>query len=270
MFDIKTIFQTLIAFLASNIFNFFWSIFTFALIVVIGWFLAKFAVQLLKKVLIKSQVDLAAAGFICSVVRVLIITVAIIMAAGNNMTSMVAALGAAGLTASFALQGSLSNFISGMQLIFARPFKLGDFLSVGDNTGTVKEITVLSTTLVTIDNKEIIIPNSLMTSGVVVNFSAQDTRRVDLSYSVSYGINTDIPKEIITNIVNNCDKVLKDPAPLVAVGKHQDSSIEIITRVWVNAADYWDVYFFMQEEVKKQFDINNVEIPFPQLDVHTK
>lgn len=267
---ILTFIKGIWAFILTNVASFIWAIITFVIIVAIGWFIAKFFAKFLYKILVKSNVEPVAAGFICSVVKVVIVIISVIAGAGNNMTSLVAAISAAGLTASFALQGSLSNFISGMQLIFSKPFKTNDFLTVSDNSGTVKEINVLNTVLTTIDNKEIIIPNSLMTSGVVVNYSARETRRVDLSYSVSYNIDTDIPKSIISTIIDNCDKILKDPAPMVVVGAHQDSSMEIIARVWVNAADYWDVYFFMQETVKKEFDKNNVEIPFPQLDVHSK
>ncbi len=257
-------------FLVSAFLSFVLPIIYFIVVVAIGWWLAKYVCKLLRKTLDKAQIDSAAASFICSVSRVVLVIISIIVASGDSISTMATALGAAGLTASFALQGSLSNFVSGMQLIFAKPFKNNDFLSVGEHSGSVKQITVLSTTLVTIDNKEIVIPNSMMTTDVVVNFTSQETRRLDLSYSVSYGINTDIPKKIIADILSANEMVITEPEPLIAVGAHNDSSVEIVAKVWVKSDNYWPLYFHMQEEVKKKFDENSVEIPFPQLDVHTK
>ncbi len=242
------------------------------LILVVGWLLTKYVIKYLKVVFEKSNTDLAVASFLLSVSRVLMYVITIIIALGQviNLTAAVAALGAAGLTASFALQGSLGNFVSGMQVIFSKPFGVGDFLSVESFSGEVTKITVLNTTLVTPDNKEVIIPNSKMTTDIVVNFTAQDKRRLDLTYSVSYSIDTDIPIKIITDLVNADERFLNEPAPIIAVGEHQDSSVQIVARIWVKSEDYWDTYFYMQSKVKKEFDAKGVEIPFPQLDVHNK
>ncbi len=259
-------FEKLLAFILPIALNLLYAI----IIIIIGVFISRYAVKSLKKILEKSGVDLGATSFICSVSKVLLISLVILIALGQliDITSMVATLGAVGLTASFALQGSLSNFVSGIQVIFSKPFKVGDFLSVGTFMGSVSNITVLNTTLVTPDNKEIIVPNSKMTTDIIINYTAQKARRLDLSYSVSYSIDTDIPKKIITDLVDSHADVLKDPAPIIAVGEHEASSVQILVRIWVENDLYWDVYYYMQEEVKKAFDKNGIEIPFPQLDVH--
>ncbi|MFI3207362.1 MAG: mechanosensitive ion channel family protein [Clostridia bacterium] len=250
----------------------FWKVLFFAIIIFIGLFVSKYAIKLLRGVFEKSNVDLAAASFISSVLKSVIMIITLIIAIselGLNLDSAITALGAAGLTASFALQGSLSNFVSGIQLVFAKPFKVNDFLSVGSESGSVKEITILNTTLLTADNKEVIIPNSMMTTGIVVNFTSQSSRRLDLSYGIDYSSDLDLAKKIVEEVALNCELVLKENAPVVAVGKHQDSSVEIIAQVWIEPANYWKAYFYMQENVKKSFDKNNITIPFPQLDVHS-
>jgi small conductance mechanosensitive channel len=243
-----------------------------ALVLLIGIWLTKLLCKFIRKILEKSKIDTGAAGFIVSVLKVVCWILIALTAIGKivNVSSLVAALGAAGLTASFALQGSLSNFISGMQVIFSHPFSVGDYLSVDGCEGTVSHIDVLNTTLHTIDNKEVIIPNSKITSCVVTNYSAQPTRRIDLSYDVSYTTDLNLAKKVISGLAAADGRILTDPEPLIAVGAHKDSSIEIIAKLWVNTADYWSVYYDMQEKVKNAFDENGISIPFPQLDVHTK
>lgn len=243
-----------------------------ALIVLIGFWATKLICKSVRKILGKSKVDEGAAGFIVSVLRVVCWIVVALAAIGKlvSISSLVAALGAAGLTASFALQGSLSNFVSGMQVIFSHPFSVGDYLSIDGCEGTVSHIDVLNTTLHTIDNKEVIIPNSKITSGVVTNYSSQPTRRVDLSYGVSYKADLALVKGILAGLVGADERILSDPEPMIVVGEHRDSSVQIMARVWVNNADYWGVYFDMQEKVKLAFDDNGIVIPFPQLDVHNK
>ena len=187
-----------------------------------------------------------------------------------NITSLVAALGAAGLTASFALQGSLSNLVSGMQIIFTKPFKMGDYLSFGTHEGTVKRIEILTTTLSTFDNKEVIIPNSMITSDVVVNFTSSGTRRVDLSYGVSYQADLKKAKGILQRLVAEDERIFQDPAPMIAVGTLGESSVTVVCKVWCKEEDYWSIYYAMQERVKEAFDKEGISIPYPQLDVHLK
>lgn len=241
-------------------------------ILLIGWWATRLICKALKKIFDKGKVDPGAGGFILSILRAILLAVAVLAALGQlvNISSMVAALGAAGLTASFALQGSLGNFVSGMQVIFSKPFSVGDFLSVDGNMGTVREINVLNTVLVTIDNKEIIIPNSRMTSDIVVNYTAQKTRRLDLSYSVAYSTDLTKAKRLLWELLDKDARALKEPPPVVAVGSHGPSAIELVAKVWVSGDQYWDLYYDMQERVKAAFDENQVEIPFPQMDIHTK
>ena len=232
-----------------------------ALIFLGGWLLARLAARLTKKAISKGKVDALAASFFGSLVKAVVLVVAGV--------SAVAQLGA-GLTASFALQGSLSNLVSGIQIIFTKPFNMGDYLSFGTYEGTVKKIEILSTTLATFDNKEVVIPNSMITSDVVVNFTRSGTRRLDLSYGVSYQADLQKAKQLLQDLVDADERVFQEPAPLIAVGELKDSSVTLVCKVWCNADDYWPIYYKMQEDVKAAFDREGISIPYPQLDVHMK
>lgn len=238
----------------------------------IGWWLAKLFSHLTKRALGRGKADPLVVSFVGSLVKTVVIVVASVSAVarlGINITSLVAALGAAGLTASFALQGSLSNLVSGMQIIFTKPFKMGDYLSFETYEGTVKRIEILSTTLATFDNKEIVVPNSKITGGIVVNYTANGTRRLDLSYGVDYHTDLQQAKAVLSRLVAEDRRVLKEPAPLVAVGELKDSSVTLVAKLWCAREDYWDLYYAMQERVKLAFDREGITIPFPQLVVHT-
>ena len=238
-----------------------------------GWWLAKLAGRLTRRAVEKGRTDPLAAGSLGSIVRALVILTASVSAVAQlqiNITSLIAALGAAGLTASFALQGSLSNFVSGIQIIFTKPFKQGDYLSFGGYEGSVKRIEILYTILATFDNKEVIVPNSKITGDVVVNFSSNGTRRLDLSYAVSYRTDLKKAKEILSALAEQDERVLAEPAPLVAVGEMKDSSVTLVMKLWCRQEEYWNLYFAMQEAVKQALDQAGVEIPYPQLDVHVK
>ena len=233
-----------------------------ALILLGGWWLAKLAAKLTKRTASRGKADALVVSFIGSLVKTLVLVVACISAVaqlGINITSLIAALGAAGLTASFALQGSLSNLVSGMQIIFTKPFKMGDYLAFGTYEGTVKRIEILSTTLATFDNKEVIIPNSKITGDVVVNF---------LSYGISYGADLKRAKALLARIAEEEERVLKNPAPVIAVGELKESSVTLVAKLWCSSGDYWNLYYSMQERVKLAFDKEKIAIPFPQLDVH--
>lgn len=239
----------------------------------VGWWLAKLAKSLTKKTAAKGKIDPLAASFFGSLAKALVLTAAAISAIsqlGVNITSLIAALGAAGLTASFALQGSLSNLVSGIQIIFTKPFQIGDYLAFEGYEGTVKRMEILFTTLVTFDNKEIVVPNSKITGGVVVNFSSRGTRRLDLNYGVSYQTDLKKAKSVLEQLVEQDGRILKDPAPVVAVGELKESSVTLVAKLWCNQEDYWNLYHAMQERVKEAFDSAGVTIPFPQLDVHVK
>lgn len=242
-----------------------------ALILLAGWWLARLAGKLTKKAMGRGPMDPLAASFVGSVVKGVLLLAAGVSAVARlevDITSLVAALGAAGLTASFALQGSLSNFVSGMQIIFSRPFKMGDYLSFEGHEGTVKRIEVLYTILATFDNKEVVVPNSKMTSSIVVNFTSNGTRRLDLSYGVGYQADLALVKSLLGGLAEADSRVLRDPAPVIAVGQWEDSSVTMVMKLWCRQEEYWDLYFSMQEKVKEAFDKAGVPIPYPQMDVH--
>ena len=235
-----------------------------------GWQLAKLAARLAKRAVKRAHGDPLVAGFVASMVKALVLLMAAVSAIAQleiNITSLVAALGAAGLTASFALQGSLSNFVSGVQILFTKPFKMGDYLSFGGYEGTVKRIEILYTVLATFDNKEVIVPNSKITGDVVVNFTSNGTRRLDLSYGVAYDADLQAAKAILVRLAEQDGRVLPDPAPVIAVGELKDSSVTLVMKLWCRQEAYWDLYFAMQEAVKLAFDQTGVRIPVPQLDV---
>ena len=188
---------------------------------------------------------------------------------GIKMTSFVAIFGAAGLAVGLALQGSLANFAGGVLILTFRPFNVGDFVEVsGGERGKVTSIKILYTTLSTKDNKKIIIPNGNLSNNTIINYTVQDQRRVDLQFGIGYDDDFQQAKEILHNIVDEHEKVLKEPAPLIRVGEHGGSSININCYVWCKTEDYWDVYYDLMEAVKTAFDEEGINIPYPQMDVH--
>jgi len=244
----------------------------FALVTfLIGWWTAKALRGILRKLLQKRGIDGTLIGFLSSIVYMALMTMVVIASLGKlgvQTTSFVAILGAAGLAIGFALQGSLSNFASGVMIIFFRPFKAGDFVEVAGVAGVVLDVQVFATTLKTGDNKKIIIPNGSITGGNIVNYSAHDTRRVDLVFGIGYDDDIKKAKEILERILKEDERILADPAPVVAVSELADSSVNFICRPWVKTSDYWAVYWALTEKVKLEFDANDVTIPFPQRDVH--
>ena len=177
-------------------------------------------------------------------------------------------MGAMAFAVGLAFQGSLSNFSGGVLIILLKPFKSGDFIDAQGHMGTVDSIQIFHTILKTVDNKKIIIPNGPLSNGNIVNFSAQETRRVDWVFGISYGDDFEKAKKLIIDILAKDSRVLKDPAPFARVGELANSSVNITTRAWVSLAEYWDVYFDVIENVKKSFDSNEINIPYPQTDVH--
>ncbi len=198
----------------------------------------------------------------------IMLVISVMTMVGIQMTSFIAVLGAAGLAVGMALSGTLQNFAGGVMLLLLKPFKIGDFIEAQGHMGTVVEIQIFSTKIKSVDNKVIYIPNGGLSTSSLINYSAEPTRRVDLSFGISYSDNIDNAKELIKKVISTNDKVLNSPEPLIVVGELADSSVNITTRVWTKTADYWDVYFYLTEMVKKEFDKNGVSIPFPQTDVH--
>lgn len=189
---------------------------------------------------------------------------------GFETTSISAAILSIGTTIGLALQGSLSNFAGGILIITLRPYKIGDYIIVDNVEGTVTEVSLFYTYLATTDNKVVIIPNSKASSTSLINVSKNPTRREDMKFSISYGQDFEKAKEIILEVMKKNDKVLSDPAPFVNISEHGDNAIIILARWWTKSENYWDVHWYMLEAVKKAFEENNIEIPYPQLDVHVK
>jgi small conductance mechanosensitive channel len=183
-------------------------------------------------------------------------------------TSFIAILGAAGLAIGLALQGSLANFAAGVLMIIFKPFKVDDFIEAGGVMGSVIEIGIFTTVLKSPDNKKVIVPNAHVTGGNITNFNANGTRRIEIIAGISYDDDIDKAKAILNDLVASDDRILKDPAPQIALSEMADSSVNFVVRPWVNAADYWDVYFGTTETIKKKFDEAGITIPFPQRDVH--
>lgn len=241
------------------------------LIFIIGRWLAKMIKNLIVKVMKKAEVDATLTSFVGHLTYVALLTIVVIAALnqmGVQTTSFVAIIGAAGLAVGLALQGSLSNFAAGVLMILFRPFKVGDYIEAGGTAGTVEEIQIFSTILITPDNKVIIVPNAKITGDNIVNYSAKDTRRMDLVFGVGYGDDLQRVKDILQNILQNDQRVLKVPESMVGVLELADSSVNFAVRPWVKSEDYWPLFFDLKETIKKRFDAEGISIPFPQQDVH--
>lgn len=244
----------------------------FAVYLIGKWLVAGLS-NVFEKSLKARGVDSTVAVFTKNITHYSLLTVVIIAALGQlgvQTASFVAIIGAAGLAVGFALQGSLSNFASGVLIILFRPFKIGDFVEAGGTAGVVNEISIFSTIFKTPDNKTVVVANSAITGGNIVNYSLEDTRRVDFTVGVGYGANIQQVKEELQSIADGDERVLKEEGKEVTIGVAElaDSSVNFAFRVWVKTDDYWSVFFDLNEKVKIRFDELGIEIPFPQMDVH--
>lgn len=240
-------------------------------ILIIGRWIAKMVEKIIHNVMAKRPIDPTIVSFTTSLIyfaMLIFVVLAALSQVGIQTTSFIAILGAAGLAVGLALQGSLSNFAAGFLLIVFRPFKVGNFIEAAGVSGTVEKIQIFTTQLTTADNKTIIIPNSKLTEGNIVNWSEKGTRRVDLVIGIGYQDNIDKAKEAMLRVLENDPRVLKDPAPRVAVMELGESSVNFVVRPWVKVDDYWNVYFDTTENIKKQLDAQEISIPFPQRDIH--
>ena len=239
----------------------------------LGWWLSNVVTRLMRRAVTRAKGDAGVTTFLSSLLNILlkiIISIMAIAQLGVDVTSLIAAIGTAGLAVGLAMKDNMSNVASGAQIVLTGPFHVGDYLSVPAESveGTVERIEMMYTTLRTFDNKEVVLPNMKLTSSTIVNYTAMKTRRLDLTYSVSYSTDLDQAKALLTRLCEEEEKIEKDPVPLIAVGEYGDSSIAIVVKVWCKIENYWDAYYAMQGRVKQEFDKVGIEIPFPQLDVH--
>lgn len=249
-----------------------WSIFLALLIFFVGKWIVNRVVKVLGKLLRKIDgIDEILVKFLENIAYYSLIT-AVILAALNKLgittTSFLAILGAAGLAVGLALKDSLGNFASGVMIIIFKPFRVGDFVTAGGVTGSVSEVGIFNSVFVTGDNQRIVVPNSSITSGSITNVNAFDTRRVDLVVGISYDDDIKKAKDLITNLLTSHEKILVDKGITVAVSELADSSVNFVVRAWVNTPDYWEVRFFLIENIKLVFDKEGITIPYPQQDVH--
>lgn len=241
------------------------------IVLFVGFWVIKKVTVLMNVAMTKKEVELTLKRFLMSLVSVLLKALLLISVAsmiGVETTSFIAVLGAAGLAVGLALQGSLSNFAGGVLLLLFKPYKVGDFIETQGHAGTVNAIQIFSTVLKTADNKTIIIPNGPVANSSLINYSTEATRRVDMVFGIGYQDDIDKAKAVLQKLIDAEDRILKEPASAVLCAALADSSVNFNVRVWVNAADYWGVFFQMQELVKKAFDAEGISIPYPQQDVH--
>ena len=247
---------------------------------IIGLIVISIGLKIIKKVvkqfgvfLEKRDVDVTLRRFIQSLtagVLKVILFIGILGYWDVKLTGLAAIVASGGVAIGLALQGSLSNFAGGFIILLLRPFKVGDYIQTGVYEGTVEEIGLFYTKLTTIDNKLILIPNGTLSNGSLINYSAKEERRVDLTFSVGYENNIIHVKEVLTDIVKKQEFVLDNPKPFIGVSAHSPSSVDFIVKVWCKSEHYWDIHFSLLEKVKLRFDEENISIPYPQMDLHVK
>lgn len=238
---------------------------------IIGSYVIKKLVKTFNRLLEKRETDESLKPFLNSLVTVLLkvlLIISVLSMLGVAMTSFIAILGAAGLAVGMALSGTLQNFAGGVVILLFKPFKVGDYIDAQGHKGTVKEIQIFNTILTDLDNKTIIIPNGGLSTSSMVNYSTEPIRRVDFSFGIGYGDSVSKARDILISLINNDIRILKDPEAFIGVGELGDSSVNLTTRVWVKTADYWDVFFDLNEKVYDAFNKDGINIPFPQMDVH--
>ena len=239
----------------------------------IGFWVSKLIVKALRKMMVRKNSDPGLISFVSSLANIalkIMIIISVMGMVGIQMTSFIAVLGAAGIAVGMALQGTLSNFASGVMILIFKPYKVDDYIEANGVAGVVKEIQIFNTIITTVDNKTIIVPNGSLATNTLTNYSKQPIRRVDWTVGVSYGTDFNVAKDSIMRILNADTRVLKDPEVFVSITSLSDSSVDIVVRVWVNSPDYWDVYFDFYNTVYAKFNEEGISFPFPQMDVHIK
>lgn len=241
------------------------------LIFIVGRILISFIKKLLARVLESRKIDLGVQTFVKSMTNILLtilLAVAVVGKLGVDTTSFAALLASAGVAVGMALSGNLSNFAGGLIVLLLRPYKVGDWIESQGVSGSVRSIQIFHTVLTTADNKVIYIPNGALSSGTVINYSREETRRVDWTVGVEYGENMEKVEEVVNKILATDSRILKDPAPFIALGALDASSVNVTIRVWVKNSDYWGVYFDTQKKIYATFNQEGIGFPFPQLTIH--
>jgi small conductance mechanosensitive channel len=242
-------------------------------VLIVGLWVIKIITRSISKGLSKKIDDASLVSFMKSFISILLkilLVISIMTMIGIQMTSFIAILGAAGLAVGMALSGTLQNFAGGVMVLVFKPFQVGQYITALGHSGTVKEIQIFNTILNTPDNRIIIIPNGKIYSESIINFSKEERRRVDFTFGIGYDSDIDKAKSIISSVFDKNELVLQDPEPFIALSEMADSSVNLTARVWVEAANYWTVFFDTNETVFKEFNKQGINIPFPQMDVHLK
>jgi small conductance mechanosensitive channel len=237
----------------------------------IGFYLARIISNKLKNILVKKNIDQTLTPFLSSLVAIILKILVLFSAAsmfGIEVTSFIAIFSAFVFAIGLALQGNLSHMAAGVLLLFFKPFKVDDFIVTNGYSGTVREIQLINTIITTLDNRVIIIPNGQIMGNPLENITANPTRKVPMTFGISYTADIDHAREVILKVAKSCEKIDHTQAVDVFVSNLNDSSVDFAVRPWVKTEHYWDVYFFMQENIKKEFDKAGIGIPFPQMDVH--
>jgi len=256
----------------SNLGTYGMRIFSAALIAAIGWWVARFLSRLLGNTLVKGKVDHTLANFcknLCYVILLVFVAIAVLNKLGVETTSLAVVIGAIALAIGFALQGALANFAAGIMLIMFKPFRSGDLVEIAGNKGTLVEIQLFNTILNSPDNVRIIIPNGRVTGNNIMNYTVNGILRIDLLVRISYEDELKKAKETIDHVLTANNNVLGDPKPCVTVCELGENSVNLAVRPWVNAEDYWQVYYEITEQIKLELEDNNISIPYPHRQVQT-
>lgn len=241
------------------------------IIFTVGRWIVRKLKKMICTILVKREVEASLATFtrsLTSIVLNFLLVLIVVGTLGVEISSIIALFASIGVGIGMALSGTLQNFAGGIMILLFKPFKVGDYIEAQGQSGTVKEIQIFNTILTTLDNKVIIVPNGGLSTGITKNYSKEDIRRVDWEFGIAYGDSYDKAKAVIERLLDNDKRVLKEPARFIALTSLGESSVNIVVRGWVNTADYWDVFFDMNEKVYKTFTAENINIPFPQMDVH--
>ena len=237
----------------------------------IGRMVARIVTNGIRKLMASQEVDKILETFVSNLVYwvlMIFVIIAAINQIGVQTTSLIAIVGAAGLAVGLAMQGSLANFAAGVLIVIFRPYKVGDFVEAAGIAGSVEEVQILTTVLKTGDNKQIVVPNAQIMGSIITNYSANDTRRIDLVIGIGYDDDIDKARDTIRDLVDADERILNDPACLIAVSELADSSVDFVVRPWVKSGDYWAVKLALTEAIKKRFDKEGISFPYPQRDVH--